>query len=155
MTRNSMGEKDDDERSAAAALRNDPTTRDPPLVRMVSPSLRKSLPNLAISSRAALARCTNNLPFWTRCLWISGIDVMAELWLGRLRLLMRYCWKMSVPAERERELGMESLSCLVRFWTLSRVSDTVVEGWAARPRMSDSIAATGIVRSGSEARRRW
>jgi hypothetical protein len=37
--------------------------------------------------------------------------------------------------------------------TVSRVSYTVVEGTVLRRAMRDSMAATGFVRSGSEARR--
>lgn len=68
---------------------------------------------------------------------------------------MRYCWKRSVPADKEILFGIEVLRDAVRLCTRSRVSETVVEGVLASARMSDSIAATGIVRSGSSERRRW
>lgn len=62
---------------------------------------------------------------------------------------------MSVPADREMELGMEDFRCVVSFETRSRVSETVVmEGVDARPWISASMAAMGIVRSGSSVRRR-
>lgn len=57
-----------------------------------------------------------------------------------------------MPAEREMGLGMDRFRCAVDVARRSRVSETV-EAWEqVRSSTRASIAATGMVRSGSEAR---
>ena len=55
-----------------------------------------------------------------------------------------------MPAEREMGFGIARLRVAVEVASKSKVSEMVVGGggWE-RSRMKDSIAATGIVRSGS------
>jgi hypothetical protein len=65
----------------------------------------------------------------------------------------RYWRKRSVPAWRGSGFSTEALRRSEWDLTVSSVSYTVVEGTVLRRAMRDSMAATGFVRSGSEARR--
>jgi hypothetical protein len=69
-------------------------------------------------------------------------------------MLIRYCWNKSVPADSEMGLATLRFSLAVKSETRSSVSLTVDAGVLARPRMRASMAATGMVRSGSSASRR-
>lgn len=62
-----------------------------------------------------------------------------------------------MPAEREMGLGTERFSREVEVARRSRVSEMVerVGGREERRRTRDSMAAMGMVRSGSEWRREW
>lgn len=78
-----------------------------------------------------------------------------EALLPRCRVVMRYRWKRSVPAEREMAFEIDRFSWAVEVARRSRVSEMVerVGGSEERRRTRDSMAATGMVRSGSERRR--
>ena len=60
-----------------------------------------------------------------------------------------------MPAEREIGFGMLAIRVVERCERYWRVSEIVEVGRCARARTSDSMAATGMVRSGSERRRDW
>ncbi len=60
-----------------------------------------------------------------------------------------------MPAERDMELGTLDLRYRDCDFTRSRVSKTVEARDCTRSSMRASMAATGIVRSGSSWRRRW
>lgn len=58
-----------------------------------------------------------------------------------------------MPADKGTGLATEALRRSECAFMVSRVSYTVVKGTVLRRAMRDSIAATGFVRSGSEASR--
>ena len=59
-----------------------------------------------------------------------------------------------MPAERDIEFGIERLSVETEDSRMERVSEMVLrEGVEARRETRDSIAATGMVNPGSEAKR--
>jgi len=60
-----------------------------------------------------------------------------------------------VPAEREIGLGVLEIRVVERCERYWRVSEIVEVGRCERARTSDSMAATGMVMSGSEWRRDW
>ena len=60
-----------------------------------------------------------------------------------------------MPADRAIGLGMAALRATVDSERRERVSELVLGGEWERRRMSASIAATGMVRRGSERRRSW
>lgn len=71
--------------------------------------------------------------------------------------MIRYRLKRSVPAEREMGFATERFRRWVDVARRSRVSEIVerVGGREERRRTRDSMAATGMVKSGSERRRDW
>lgn len=71
-------------------------------------------------------------------------------WPGLCRVVIKYRWNRSVPAERPMGLGMEFFKCVVDFSKRSSVSDIVDEGEFVRRSTRASIAAIGIVKSGSD-----
>lgn len=60
-----------------------------------------------------------------------------------------------MPAERAIGFATEDFRILVYCDRRERVSDVVLDGKCERRRIKDSIAATGMVRRGSEERREW
>ena len=133
----------------AAFSSSAPTTLLPPLVRTVHPSLTSSLPILAMSSRPRLARAMKMRLFASRCVRMALKSPASPSCPDRCIWLMRYRWKRSVPAERPIAFGVERFNRSEDVRKRSRVSEMVLEELCVRRRISDSIAAIGMVRSGS------
>ena len=64
--------------------------------------------------------------------------------------MIKYRWKRSVPADNPMGLAIDCFKCVVDFSSRSRVSDIVDDGECVRRRTKASMAAIGIVKSGSE-----
>src|SRR5690242_10297188 len=111
----------------------------------------KCLPKLAIFSRLCLARSTKSLPLdrrWFRIARKSSSGPRFRL-AGRLRVVMRYRWNKSVPAERDIGFAIEAFRAAVWRSRSSSVSATVDTELCAIASTRASMAATGMVSSGS------
>jgi len=64
-----------------------------------------------------------------------------------------YCWNKSVPALRAIGLGVPAFSFAVSVVRSVSVSEKVDDGCVDSARTRDSMAATGMVKSGSDRRR--
>lgn len=137
---------------SAAERSKAPTTLDPPFVRTVAPSRTKCCPKLAIFSLLSFALCTNNRPLLSRW-FLTALKSPAESVL-LFSVVIRYRWNKSVPAESEIGFGVADFKASVFVFKRERVSEIVDAVLAPRASTRDSMAATGMVRSGSDARRR-
>jgi hypothetical protein len=138
--------------SSAAFCSRDATALDPPFVSTVQPSRMNPRPNATIFSRLSLARLINSRPFDRRCVRIALKSPAGPSCPGRCNVVIKYRWKRSVPAERPIGLGMAFFRWAVDCARRSRVSEIVEDGECVRSSTRASIAAMGMVRSGSERR---
>ena len=136
--------------SPAAFSNRDATTLEQPFVSTVLPSRTKLLPKEAILSRLSFARRMNNRPLERRCALIALKSPERPSWPGLCSVVIKYLWNRSVPAERPIGFAMDLLRWAVDFSSRSRVSDMVDDGECVSRRTSASMAAIGIVKSGSE-----
>ena len=136
--------------SVAAFFNSEATTREPPFVSTVLPSRTKLLPNAAMRSRLSFARRMNSRPLVSRCVRIALKSPASPRWPGLCKVVMRYLWNKSVPADSPMGFGIDFFRCAVDFSRRSRVSDIVDDGECVRRRTNASIAAMGMVKSASE-----